>query len=240
MIQCVVTDDEPLAREGLAGYVKEIGFLSLLATCENPVELTNLLGTQHVDLVFLDIQMPKMSGIDFLKTIQNPPMTIVTTAYPAYALEGYQLNVLDYLLKPITFDRFLKACNKAKDYFDLTAKATQTESTAEGYFFIKCSNKFEKILFSDVLYVEAMQNYVIIYTQKGKYITLLLLKDLEQNLHGKNFIRVHKSFIVSINKIDRIENNEIFIESFRVPISRSYKEQFIEQVVSHKLWAKSK
>ena len=244
MINCVIIDDEPLAREGISNYVREIGFLHLVKTCENPVELMELLDKYPVDLVFLDIQMPKMNGIDFLKIVQKPPMVIITTAFPTYALEGFQLNVLDYLLKPITFERFFKSANKAKEYHQLITKPAASElpkaDPESGYFFIKCGTKYEKIHFADILYVEGMQNYITIYTQKGKYITLLYLKNLEQNLDSKLFIRVHKSYIVSISKIEGIEGNEIFIQSHRIPISRNYREQVIEQVVKSKLWDKIK
>jgi len=244
MMNCVIIDDEPLAREGLASYVREVDFLNLTGTCENPLELIKLLDHQAIDLIFLDIQMPKMNGIDFLKIMQKPPMVIITTAYPSYALEGFQLNVLDYLLKPITFDRFFKSANKAKDYYRLLNNwaqpgAPKTE-TDEGYFFIKCGNKYEKIYFDEILYVEGMQNYVTIFTAKGKYITLLNLKSLEQNLDSKLFIRVHKSYIVSTGKIDGIEGNDIFIGQHRIPISRNYREQVIRQVVANKLWDKIK
>ncbi|MFC0515267.1 LytR/AlgR family response regulator transcription factor [Mucilaginibacter angelicae] len=244
MMNCVIIDDEPLAREGLASYVREVDFLNLTGTCENPLELIKLLDQQAIDLIFLDIQMPKMNGIDFLKIMQKPPMVIITTAYPSYALEGFQLNVLDYLLKPITFDRFFKSANKAKDYHRLLSNSAQpgtakTEAD-ENYFFIKCGNKYEKIYFDEILYVEGMQNYVTIFTAKGKYITLLNLKSLEQNLDSKLFIRVHKSYIVSTGKIDGIEGNDIFIQQHRIPISRNYREQVIQQVVANKLWDKIK
>ena len=244
MMNCVIIDDEPLAREGMANYVREIDFLQLTGTCENPVELMKLLDKHPVDLVFLDIQMPKMNGIDFLKIVQKPPMVIITTAFPTYALEGFQLNVLDYLLKPITFDRFFKSANKAKEYHQLIINASMPapQTTAEGtdHFFIKCGSKYEKIYFDDILYVEGMQNYVTIYTRKGKYVTLLYLKHLEENLNRSSFIRVHKSYIVSIQKIEGIEGNEIFIQSHKIPISRNYREQVIEQVVMNKLWDKIK
>lgn len=242
MIKCVIIDDEPLAREGIASYVREMDFLHLVATCVNPLEMVKLSGEHHIDLIFLDIQMPKMNGIDFLKIVQKPPMVIITTAFPSYALEGFQLNVLDYLLKPITFDRFFKAVNKAKDYHQLVTKAadagTGTLNETTDYFFIKCGNKYEKIHFDDILFVEGMQNYVTIYTRKGKYVTLLYLKNLEQNLDNRSFIRIHKSYIVSINKIEGIEANEIFIQSHRIPISRNYREQVINEVVMSKLWIK--
>ncbi len=242
MMNCVIIDDEPLAREGLANYVREVDFLHLIATCENPLELINVLDQQPVDLIFLDIQMPKMNGIDFLKIVNNPPMVIITTAYPSYALEGFQLNVLDYLLKPITFDRFFKSANKARDYYRLITKTIVPDlakiEQSDSYFFIKCGSKYEKIIVEDIQYVEGLQNYVTIYTLKGKYITLLYLKNLEQHLDNKAFIRVHKSYIVAINKIDGIEGNEIFIQTNRIPISRNYREQVIGQVVINRLWDK--
>ncbi|WPQ66357.1 LytTR family DNA-binding domain-containing protein [Chitinophaga sancti] len=239
MINCVIIDDEPLAREGMADYVKEIDFLHLIDTCENPVALMKLMDQYPVDLIFLDIQMPKMNGIDFLKIIRKPPMVIITTAYPSYALEGFQLNVMDYLLKPITFDRFFKAVSKAREYHQLVNRpAVQKAEAATDYCFIKCGSKYEKIHFEDILYVEGMQNYITIYTVKGKYVTLLYLKNLEQNLDSNAFIRVHKSYIVAIDKIEAIEGNEIFIQQHRIPISRNYREQVIEQVVSNKLWDK--
>ena len=239
MINCVIVDDEPLAREGLADYVKEVDFLNLTGVCENPVELMNLMDREPVDLIFLDIQMPKMSGIDFLKIVQNPPMAIITTAYPSYALEGFQLNVMDYLLKPITFDRFFKSAGKARDYHKLLTKSAASK-TEEDYFFIKCGSKYEKIFFDDILYIEGLQNYVTIHTRKGKYITLLNLKHLEQNLDSRHFIRIHKSFIVSIGKIERIDGNEIFMQTHRIPISRNYREQVIEQVVNRRLMDKNR
>lgn len=244
MINCVIIDDEPLAREGLANYVREVDFLHLTGTCENPLELIKLLDQHRVDLIFLDIQMPKMNGIDFLKIVKNPPMVVITSAYPSYALESFQLNVLDYLLKPITFDRFFKSANKAKDYHRLLTNSVLTNQQKDvsdaDYFFIKCGNKYEKIYFDDILYVEGMQNYVTIFTSKGKYVTLLNLKSLEQNLNARSFIRVHKSYIVSINKIDGIEGNAIFMQSHQIPISRNYREQVIARVVESKLWDKIK
>ena len=234
MINCVIIDDEPLAREGLANYVREVDFLNLGGIGENPLDLLHLIDQQTVDLIFLDIQMPKMNGIEFLKIMQKPPMVVITTAYPSYALEGFQLNVLDYLLKPITFERFFKAAAKARDYHKLLNGDHAKQN--EDYFFIKCGNKYEKIPFEDILYVEGMQNYVNIYTNKGKFVTMLSLKSLEENLDERSFIRVHKSYIVAVNKINGIEGNEIFIQSNRIPISRNYRQEVLEKVVSKRLW----
>ncbi|CAM4043045.1 two component transcriptional regulator, LytTR family [Pedobacter westerhofensis] len=242
MINCVIVDDEPLAREGLSNYVREVDFLQLRATCENPLELLDLLDSSPVDLIFLDIQMPKMNGLDFLKITQKMPMVIITTAFPSYALEGFQLDVLDYLLKPITFERFFKAARKARDYHRLlmnpgTTAERNTEKRAD-YFFIKCGSKYEKIPLEDILYVEGMQNYVNIYTTKGKYLTILSLKSLEENFSEHSFIRVHKSYIVAIAKIDSIEGNEICIQNSKIPISRNYREKVMERVITSRLWEK--
>lgn len=239
MIKCVIVDDEPLARSGLTNYVKEVDFLLLVGDASNPMELTQLLDEQEVDLIFLDIQMPIMNGIDFLKMTSNPPMVIITTAYPSYALEGFQLDVMDYLLKPITFNRFFKAATKAKDYHQLIHQVKPNSipfQSSLDCFFIKCDGKFEKIYFDDILFVQAMQNYVTIHTRKRKYITLLYLKNVAQNLDSKSFIRVHKSFIVSIPKIEGIDGNEILIQSHRIPMSRNYRKEVMAKVLGDNLW----
>ncbi|MFD2934884.1 LytR/AlgR family response regulator transcription factor [Spirosoma flavum] len=242
MINCVIVDDEPLAREGLASYVREVDFLHLIGTCEHPLELINVLDQQPTDLIFLDIQMPKMSGIDFLKIVKSPPMVIITTAYPSFALEGFQLNVLDYLLKPITFERFFKSATKAKEYHRLVSQSTspahQKVESWPDYVFIKCGNKYEKLYFETILFIEGMQNYVTIFTDKGKYVTLLNMKDLEQNLMSYSFIRVHKSYMVSSRKIDGIDGNDILIQSHRIPISRNYRDQVMNNVLTDKVWKK--
>jgi DNA-binding LytR/AlgR family response regulator len=238
-LKCLVVDDEPLARECITNYIKEVDFLELAGTCNNPVELTAEMGKQEVNLIFLDIQMPIINGIDFLKMGAKLPTVIITTAYPSYALEGFQLDVLDYLVKPITFNRFFKAVTKARDYQQLIDKPDNSGRQPEAdYFFIKCDYKYEKIYFADILYIEAMQNYVTIYTQKGKYMTLLYLKSIEEKLDKQSFVRVHKSYLVSISRIESIENNEIVLGSFRIPISRNYRDEVIERVVSRRLWKK--
>jgi two-component system LytT family response regulator len=236
MINCVIIDDEPLARDGLANYVREVSFLNLSGIGENPLELLPLIDRQAADLVFLDIQMPKMNGIEFLKILHKPPMVIITTAYPSYALDGFQLNVLDYLLKPITFERFFKAAAKARDYHQLLTG--NPAASVEDYFFIKCGGKFEKISFDDILYIEGMQNYVTIYTSKGKYITMLSFKSLEEKLPAPGFIRVHKSFMAAIAKIDSIEPVELTIAGNRIPISRGYRDMVMERVLAKKLFDK--
>lgn len=240
MLTCVIIDDEPLARECIAKYISEVDFLELKGVGNNPLELTQLLEKYSPELIFLDIQMPIMNGIDYLKTAQRLPMVIITTAYPSYALEGFQLDVLDYLVKPIVFNRFFQAISKAKDYHQLLNRsaAVDKSATAEDYFFIKCGYKFERIYFNDLLYIEALQNYVTLFTLKGKFITQLPLKNVEQNLNGQPFIRVHKSYIVAIPKIESIENNEIVLASARIPISRHYRDDVLSRVVNDRLWKK--
>lgn len=236
-MNCVIVDDEPLALEGMQSYVREVDFLRIAGTCENALALMKLMDREKVDLIFLDIQMPKMNGLEFLKIMKDPPIAIITSAYPSYALESFQLNVLDYLLKPITFERFFQASKKAKDYFRLLS-GQLTSDNERRYFFIKCESKYEKIFLDDILYVEGMQNYVRIYTEKGKYLTLLTLKDIEQNVSNGSFLRVHKSYIVNTAKIDSIEKHEISIQNSKIPISRNFREDVIHKVLHDKLWKK--
>jgi DNA-binding LytR/AlgR family response regulator len=241
MIKCAIIDDEPLAREGIANYIGQIDFMELVGAGTNPLDLSRILSSHSIDLLFLDIETPVVNGIEFLKMAKVPYMVIITTAYPSYALEGFQLDVLDYLVKPITFTRFFKAATKSKEYHELrlSASGKHPGSASEpGYFFIKCDYKYEKIHFQDILFVEAMQNYVIIQTLKGKFITLLYLKNIEEKLDSAAFIRVHKSYIVAISKIESIENSDIIIGKFRVPISRNYQTEVMDKVLNNRLWKK--
>lgn len=243
-LRCLVVDDEPLAREGIANYVRQIDFLHLQASCASAVEAANQLAQAPADLLFLDIEMPQLSGIDFLRSLSHPPMVIFTTAYPEFAVESYQLDVLDYLLKPISFQRFFKAVNKAHEQFRLRsapatpAEATTAEATAATHFFVKTDGRYERIAFADILLVEGLQNYVTIYTTSGKVVTLLTLKAAEGNLPTEQFLRVHKSFIVNKQQVEALEGNELLVGSKRVPVSRSYREHVLEAVVNKNLWKK--
>ena len=230
-IKCIITDDEPFARKGLQGYVSQIDFLQLKGICENALELNSLIKQEPVDLLFLDIEMPYMTGIDFLKNLPTPPRVIFTTAYEKYALQGFELEVLDYLLKPIPFDRFLKAANKAFDYF----RQQQAPAPVEDYIFVKADSKLEKIQFADILFAEALENYVAIYTREKKIITHLTLKMLQEKLPASSFIQPHKSYIAAIDKINSIEGNILHIASYQVPISKYQKEEIMEKIVNSKL-----
>jgi DNA-binding LytR/AlgR family response regulator len=187
-INCIIIDDEPLARKGLKEYVSDIEFLHLLGEFENPLKAMDTVSNQPIHLMLLDIQMPKITGLDFLKSLPSPPLTILTTAYPEYALQGFELNVVDYLVKPFSFDRFLKAAMKVKSYLEATLKPAepslqvQQEPTS---FFIKTDNKLVKLAHDDVLFVEALQNYVAIYTNEKKYISYLTIKSVEDQLPAK-------------------------------------------------------
>ncbi|MBX2968809.1 MAG: response regulator transcription factor [Cyclobacteriaceae bacterium] len=238
-LNCLIIDDEPMARKGLEEYVNEVDFLHLAGKCENAVKASPLLHEGNIDLLLLDIHMPKLSGIEFLKTLKNPPMVIFTTAYSEYALEGYALDIIDYLVKPIPFERFLKAVQKAHDFYLLKQKAEATPTLSQDYFFIKCDHKFEKVNYSDVLYVEAMQNYCIIHTAERKMITYITFSGLESQLPIDRFLKVHKSFLVSLNKIKAVEGNEILIGNARVPISRNLKDEVMQKIIGDNLFKRN-
>jgi DNA-binding LytR/AlgR family response regulator len=231
-IKCIITDDEPVARKGLQGYVEKIDFLQLTGVCEDAVQLTSLLRQEPVQLLFLDIEMPYVTGIDFLKNTPNPPKVIFTTAYEQYAIKGYELDVLDYLLKPISFDRFLKAANKAYDYFHSKQQADQP------YIFVKADGRLEKVNFDEILFVEALENYVAIHTPEKKLITHSTLKGMQENLPATQFIQPHKSYLVNIGSINSIEGNVLHIGKYQVPISKYLKEEVLERIVNNKLLRK--
>jgi len=226
-ITCIITDDEPYARKGLEGYIEKISFLDLRASCEDALQLGMLLSEQPVDLLFLDIQMPHITGTEFLKSLSNPPKVIFTTAFPQYAIEGFELDVLDYLLKPIPFERFLKAAYKAKDYFDVREKPVQAVS----YVFLKADGKLEKILFEEILYIEGLENYVVVHMQDRKVITHSTIKAMLEKLPTGKFIQTHKSYIASVDKIDSIAGNTLYIQKHEVPVGRTLREAVMKVIL---------
>ena len=234
-LNCIIIDDEPLARKGLKEYIADVDFLHMAGEFENPLKATQVLSSGNVQLVFLDIQMPKISGLEFLKSLQQAPPVIFTTAFPQYALDGFDLNALDYLVKPISFDRFLKAALRAKEYYEVRKKNTSVESAQSGeYFFIKADNKLVKLEYDEILFVEALQNYVTIQTIDRKYITYLTFKSVEEYLPADKFIKTHKSYIVSAAKIDTIEGNDIRVGNHHLPISRNLKDEVMEKLLKGK------
>lgn len=229
-LKCIITDDEPIARKGLQSYVERINFLELVGVCEDAIQLNNQLKSQQADLLFLDIEMPYMTGIELLNSLSNPPKVIITSAYAEYAIKGYDLEVSDYLLKPISFDRFLKAVNKAYD--QLISSQTPV---VQDYLFVKTSLKLEKIRFNDMRFIEGVENYVAIYTSDGKIITHTTLRTILQKLPPERFVQVHKSYLVNIDKIDSIEGNLLGIGKNKIPLSRTYKETALEIILKNKL-----
>ncbi len=235
IINCIIIDDEPLARKGLKEYIADTDFLQLTGEFDNPLKATDAISRGEARLLFLDIQMPKITGLEFFRTLQSPPPVIFTTAYPQYALDGFEVNALDYLVKPISFDRFLKAALKAKEFYEIREKnSVIATSQGAGYFFIKADNKLVKLDYEEVLFAEALQNYVVIHTAGKKYITYLTFKAVEDYLPGDRFVKTHKSYIVAASKIDSIEGNDIMIGQHHIPISRNLKEEVMEKLLKGK------
>jgi len=236
-MKCIVVDDEKPAREGLADYVSRIDFLELIGTCKSALELSPLLRQQPADLILLDIQMPDLSGIDWLKNTQRPPLVIFTTAYREYAVDGFELDAVDYLLKPISFARFLKACNKALALH--TQEQTPSRSEEDPYIFIKVDHQLIRILLQDILYIEAAGDYVFFHTGDGqRHITLLSLKQVEQQLPPRQFLRIHRSYIVNPSQVSALEGNQVLIGENKLPISRGYAEAVYDILVKGRLWKK--
>jgi DNA-binding LytR/AlgR family response regulator len=234
-MNCLIIDDEPIARKGLEEYVKEVEFLRLVAQCESASKAIAYLQETTVDLIFLDIQMPKLSGIEFLKSLTHPPMAIFTTAFADYALEGYTLDVIDYLLKPIPFHRFLQATQKALDFHKLKHPESGKIEASADYFFVKCDNKYEKVFYHEVLYLEALQNYTVIHTLNRKLITYITFSGLIDQLPAEQFLRVHKSYTVAISKVTAIEGNEISVNKTKIPISRNLKDEVMDKILKNNL-----
>lgn len=232
MINCLIVDDEQGAIDVLSHYCKKVPFLNLVSTCLGPLEALDKIYSEKIDLIFLDIHMPELSGIDFMKLMKGRIRVILTTAYSEYALEGYDLNVIDYLLKPIPFERFVSAVHKAKDILEpKEEQKAVTENKAskveDEFMFVKTESRMQKVKFDDILYLESLGNYVSIYTTNERVITLLTMKDAEDTLLGKNFLRVHRSYIISLNYVQYIEGNQIFMNpKTAIPLGETYRQKF--------------
>ena len=221
----IIIDDEPTARNGLAEDLSEFDFLEIKGAASNAFEALEMIKNYAPELIFLDIEMPGLSGLDFLRLIKVKPMVILTTAYPEYALDGYELGVVDYLLKPISLQRLKIACDKA---ITLHAYRNQQSliSPPYEYFYIKCNGKMEKIDLSEILYIEAANNYILIYTKTKRFMSYHTLKGIDDQLPKDKFVRVHKSYIVSKDHIQQIGKNEIIINQLRIPLSKNFKNDF--------------
>ncbi|MHA6248000.1 LytR/AlgR family response regulator transcription factor [Pontibacter sp. CAU 1760] len=230
-IRCIAVDDEPLALEIIESYISKLPFLELVCTCSSATEAMQVLQEKQVDLMFLDIEMPELTGIQFLNILKHQPLIIFTTAYPDYALEGFNQDAVDYLLKPIPFDRFLKAVTKAQERLQRASKTTETHMAPEqDFIFVKADYKNIRVDFKDILWIEGLKDYIIIQTKDQKIITLLSMNKMMEKLPDAKFLRVHRSFIVSLQKIDSIEKSRIRIGKKEIPIGEVYKEQFLKWV----------
>jgi len=232
MINCLIVDDEQHAIDILVHHVKQIPFLHLAGTYTNPMEALELVNRQKIDLIFLDIQMPEISGLDFVRAINGKSKVILTTAYSEFAIEGFELEVVDYLLKPIPFSRFLKAVQRALNTITSSIEIGNEDSIEDDYIFVKTEfkGKMLKINLKDIDYIEGMKNYVAIHHAGQKTMALLNMKDLEERLSKKHFTRVHKSFIVAINKITAVEGNQIILKNVKsdILLGETYRSSFFE------------
>ena len=228
MLQCIAIDDEPLALDLLENYISKIPYLQLVGKCQDAFEATQLLQEKKVDLIFVDIQMPGLTGLQFIQSLQQKPMIILVTAYEKFALEGYQLDVVDYLLKPVELERFIKACNKANELYQLRSTATsrQPSQPAPTYFFVNADYSLVKVQFNDITWIEGLRDYVKIHLKStGKPLIVRSgVKAIEQELPPDQFVRVHKSYIVSIESISSIRKNSIFIQDMEIPVGAIYRD----------------
>lgn len=245
-MKIILVDDEPLALEVLETHFANIPDIEIVAKCKNALEANEVLNKTSVDLMFLDIQMPQLTGIDFLKTLSKPPLVVFTTAYSKYAMEGYEYNVLDYLLKPIAFDRLFKTINKARERLNLVSKSDNglishaTEQAIEQeYMFVKSDKKLIKIKYDDIIYIEGLKDYVIIKQDTGRIITLQTMKSLEEKLPREKFVRIHRSYIANLERIKSIEGNMLEItekgQFKHLPIGKNYKDELLEVINKNRL-----
>ena len=227
---CLVVDDEPAARSGLTADLEEIEFIEVKASAANAQEALDKIKAWSPELVFLDIEMPGLSGTDLLKLLHPNPMIIITTAYPQFALEGFELGVIDYLVKPIAHRRLRAACEKAQEQFRLRSQVLNRDGI-DDYCYLKCDGVFEKIAYEDILFIEAANNYVLVHTRERRFMTYSSMKNIAAQLPENKFVRVHKSYIVSRDHITQIKGNELFIGQISIPLSRNFKAHFHDQVI---------
>jgi len=231
MIKCLAIDDEPLALQLLADNISRIPFLELVANCDDAFAANKMMQEQSIDLIFIDIQMPGITGLQFIQSLIKKPMVIIVTAYKQYALDGFALDVVDYLMKPVSLDRFMKACNKAKDLYELKQSAEQSNLPRQDYMFVNVGYSLMKINFNEITYIEGLKDYIQIHisTSPKAAVVRMSMKNIEEEL-PVYFERIHKSFIVNMNKITAIRKNALFVDEKELPVSESYKE-VIEKLI---------
>jgi len=232
-IQCLIVDDEPPARELLVSYIEKMDDLEIRGQCSNALEAFAFLQRNPVNILFLDIQMPRMNGLELIKSLQQRPRIILTTAYREFAVEGFELDVLDYLVKPISFERFLKSISKYHQYNILNQPAgteTSEEPFEKAYMYFKVNKDLVKIFLKEIIYIESIKDYVKIVTPGRSVITYQRIGYMEEKLPENKFVRIHKSYIIAVDKIVSYNNEEVNVQSFSLPIGRNYKQQFLKQV----------
>ncbi len=237
-MKCIIIDDEPLAREGLAKLLKGIGSIEVADFFSNALDANDFLKTTEVDLMFLDIEMATLNGLDFAKSLVNKPLIIFVTAYPQYALDSYEMDAIDYLVKPVRMERLLKAVNKAENYLKLLQKGLDEPETAtveDDYVFIKSDRRFVKIFFKEILFIEGLKDYVIIQTETKKVLTAMNIKTIHAQLPEKNFARISKSFIVNTDHIISADTHAVYIKDEEIPVGTNFRDSFFEKFIAAKL-----
>lgn len=232
MIKSIVVDDEPFALRLIEGYIRKTPFLDFCGSFSNPLKALEYINSNEVGLIFLDINMPELSGMQFVRSLAKPPGIIFITAYPEFGAESYEYNIIDYLLKPVEYERFLKACNRASKMLERNSPATHlpVESTQPGFILVKSGLKYFRISLDEILYIEGAGNYMTFHTREKKIMSLLTVAELLELLPPADFIRIHKSFIVAIDKIDSIESNDVIIRGREIPIGATYKQLFFNRI----------
>ena len=229
-INCVIVDDEPVARKVIESFVEKIPNLTLVKSCKNAMEAFEILNTQHIDLFFLDINMPDVSGLSLAKTINKKSKIIFTTAYREYAVDGFNLQAVDYLLKPIAFDRFLQAVNKFFETKIIIQKDVEENLIKNNFIFVRSERKMVKVVFNEILYIESLSDYIKIYTKNKVLVTRETISNLEVKLPSHQFLRIHRSYIINLNKTDSYTNELVEIDKNAIPISRTYKENVLKKL----------
>ena len=239
-ISAIIVDDEPLARKGLKDYIAEIAFMELINEFDQPVAAIDFLHENPVDVVFLDINMPKVNGLELARSLQKPPLIVFTTAYREFATDSYDLGGFDYLVKPITFERFLKACNRISESIRAKSSDAPLMNSGEDHFFIKEDGTLLKIEINKILFIEGFKDYVKIHLEQQVHLALISLKSVAENLPYDNFIRVHKSYLINKTKVDFIEGNMVSISNHKIPIGKTYRDGVIKEIIGENLWRRGK